>query len=203
MKSQIRTSFSVTVFITFIICLFACIALAEPDQSYSISNTKEDFESKTFSLPASLQQIGEEAFEGTAAEVIIMQNAVTTIADQAFANMPNLREAYLPDSVNLIANDVFAGTSDLTVYGKKGSFAQAWAKKRGLPFSVRDIWTRMEIRHLPIEYVIWILLPALFLPWLAEQEKQLRRRKRVWTVEYMAMNYRKRADLFVRNLCFP
>lgn len=155
----------------------------------------------TFRLPASLRVIGEEAFEGTAAAALILEDKVTTVESRAFAGTDNLREVYIPGSVETLAGDAFAGAEDLTVYGTKGSAAEDWAARLGYRFVLRDIWAAVLLRT---SHALFLLL-LLFAPaaWAAGNRFRLRLNKTASAVEYISFSYKKRAELFVRNLCFP
>jgi len=47
---------------------------------------------------------------------VVIQNKCTSIGAYAFADMPNLKEVYIPDSVNSIAQNAFDGCGRLMVY---------------------------------------------------------------------------------------
>ena len=155
-----------------------------------------------FRLPASLRIIGEEAFEGTAVSVVEMPKTVTVIESRAFANTPNLKEAYLPGSIEILADSAFEGAKDLTVYGVKGSAAETWAARNGYAFIVRDIWAEAEPWRFPAESFVCILLLALVF-WLVDQRKKQKLRWITEAVQRVSMCHKKRAELFVRELCFP
>ena len=89
----------------------------------------------TFTLPASLEMIGEEAFEGIATSKIQLPETLTAIGDRAFANARNLRHVYIPASVKTIGRNAFDGTRQLTITGASGSYARTWARENGIPFS--------------------------------------------------------------------
>ena len=83
----------------------------------------------TLTLPAALSEIGEEAFEGIAAERVIIPNGITTIAPRAFANCDNLIIVEIPDSVTTIDSTAFDG-SDRIIFvcsdtSKAAEFAEA------------------------------------------------------------------------------
>lgn len=62
----------------------------------------------TLTLPASLETIDEGAFEGVAAQRIVVPEGVTAIGKRAFAACPNLVYITLPDSLQSIATNAFA-----------------------------------------------------------------------------------------------
>ena len=68
-------------------------------------------------LPSALTVIGEEAFEGIAADTVIIPDGVTTIGPRAFANS-NVRQVVIPATVTSIGEGAFAGIEHrLFVYG--------------------------------------------------------------------------------------
>lgn len=65
----------------------------------------------------------------------IEKKSVTTILERAFAKR-NLVSVTIPDSVTTIADDAFDENPDLVIYGGKNSRAQLFAEKKGLTFAV-------------------------------------------------------------------
>ena len=93
-----------------------------------------------FALPANLKIIEKEAFEGTAARTVIFRTNLLEIGNRAFQRTRFLSAVYIPASVNMIADSAFPRGGDFTIYGIAGSSVQKWAKDRGIPFKVKDIW---------------------------------------------------------------
>lgn len=93
-----------------------------------------------FILPFSLQEIEEEAFANTAADTVIFPDGLLQIGKKAFEGVCNLIDIYIPESVEFIADTAFSLTSNLTIHGVNGSYAQDWAEKHSIPFVVDDIW---------------------------------------------------------------
>lgn len=67
-------------------------------------------------LPSGLTEIEEEAFEGIAADTVIIPDTVTTIGRRAFANS-RVRLVVIPESVQFISADAFENSRLLIVYG--------------------------------------------------------------------------------------
>ena len=88
-------------------------------------------------LPAQLQIIGEEAFAGSAAAVVVLPETVVRIEDRAFALCSNLREIYIPESVQYISPTAFdkLDVQRITVFGVPGSRAEDFAQAIGCGFS--------------------------------------------------------------------
>jgi len=85
-------------------------------------------------LPRSLTRIGESAFEGIAAECVVISENVTAIEKNAFANCEKLREIHIPSTVTTVDDLALQGCEGVTVYGKKGTEAERFADKAGFDF---------------------------------------------------------------------
>lgn len=86
-----------------------------------------------FKLPASLQIIEDEAFEGTSLFSVELPDSVVTIGERAFSNISTLRAVSIPDSVTYIARNTFTGSEDVTITASPGSYARTWARENGVP----------------------------------------------------------------------
>ena len=86
----------------------------------------DDSEYTTMTLPAALNVIDEEAFEGIAANKVIVPDGCERIEARAFMNCPNLREIHIPNSVYSIGDDVFSGCDDVVIITDNGVI-QEWA----------------------------------------------------------------------------
>ena len=86
-------------------------------------------------MPASLKEVGEDAFAGTAAEHILLSDVTETLADRAFEGMNALTSVYLPDSLLMIGRGVFDGGAEAIYLGNSGSPAETWAKASGMDYS--------------------------------------------------------------------
>ncbi|MBQ9832803.1 MAG: leucine-rich repeat domain-containing protein [Clostridia bacterium] len=69
---------------------------------------------------------------------ITIPNSVTEIGRCAFSDCKNLEKATIPESVISIERDVFNGCDNLTIYGVSGSYAETYAKEKGIPFVAED-----------------------------------------------------------------
>lgn len=85
-------------------------------------------------LPAFLTEIGEEAFSGAAFRYVKLPETTTVIGRLAFAECPNLRYIYIPAATTDIDRYAFVDVTDLTVFGKAGSYAETFADARGFHF---------------------------------------------------------------------
>lgn len=86
-------------------------------------------------LPASLLMIGNSAFAGCESLTsIAIPEGVTTIDQMAFKNCTKLKSITLPASVTEIAHNAFQGCKGRTIYAPAGSYAEAFAKKKKIPF---------------------------------------------------------------------
>ena len=96
-------------------------------------SNKKDTEYK---IPNGVKSIGINAFENcTSLTSIAIPNSVTSIGEGAFQYCESLQYVIIPESVTSIGNDAFNGcSSDLTIYGKAGSYAETYADDWGYNF---------------------------------------------------------------------
>ena len=80
-------------------------------------------------LPASLQMIGEDAFGGSAAEAVLLPTGLETVEKKAFADMPELKSVYVPETVTEIDRQAFSGAGKPVLIGQTGSRAESWARE--------------------------------------------------------------------------
>jgi len=92
------------------------------------------FDEADLVLPTQLTMIDKEAFAGLRVESINCPEGLEEIGGRAFADCVNLKYIYIPNTTLAIATDAFAGCSDLTIYGKAGSVAEAFARRKGFTF---------------------------------------------------------------------
>ena len=90
---------------------------------------------RKLNLPADLQEIEDEAFEGSIAfgEVII-PDGTGKIGSRAFADCSRLVFVSIPDSVSEISDDAFDGSSNTVILCSADSEAEAFAKRNGIPY---------------------------------------------------------------------
>lgn len=68
----------------------------------------------------------------------VMQNyPVTAIHSGAFGNT-NIKEIFIPDTVQTFGADIFIGCPEVTIYGEKGSAVEKYAELEGIPFQVKE-----------------------------------------------------------------
>jgi len=90
---------------------------------------------KKITLPNKLTKIGDAAFDFSGLTSITIPNSVTTIGDFAFANCNNLKSITIPAGVTSIGPETFYSSKKVTIHGKKGSYAEKYAKKYSIKFS--------------------------------------------------------------------
>ena len=101
-----------------------------------------DAETGTFTITSFSQygytEISGGMFQGAEAmtrEVVIEDEGITEIGDQAFINCFRLEKVTIPKTVTKISKSAFYGCSDsLLIYGEKGSAAAKFADKYGYSF---------------------------------------------------------------------
>lgn len=86
-------------------------------------------------LPASLEIIGEEAFDGTALTKIELPSTVIQVGERAFANILSLREVSIPYLTRYIASNAFEGSNRTTITAPANSYARTYARTKDIPFS--------------------------------------------------------------------
>ena len=86
-------------------------------------------------LPASVTIIEDEAFEGTTLVKVDLPETVTKVGERAFANISSLREVKIPIATKYIASTAFEGSYRTTITAPANSYARAYARNQGLPFS--------------------------------------------------------------------
>lgn len=89
----------------------------------------------TMVLPASLRTIEAEAFAETAASIVVLPESTAVIGERAFASIRTLREIHIPQSVQYMADHVFEGSPNLTVFGEANSYAENWAREHDVLFT--------------------------------------------------------------------
>lgn len=90
---------------------------------------------KKIDIPNSVKAIEKEAFSMTGFTEFTVPDTVTTIGYQVFSDCENLVKVTIPKSVTTIGKAIFEGCSDdVTIYGEKGSYAETYANKFGIPF---------------------------------------------------------------------
>lgn len=87
-----------------------------------------------FILPVGVVRIEDEAFMGGNFTYVKLSSNVVEILDRAFANCPNLHHIFIPEKTTKIASNAFEGTSDLTIHGVSGSYAETFALTHGYSF---------------------------------------------------------------------
>ena len=83
-------------------------------------------------IPESVTTIDNFAFRQSALTDIVIPEGVATINESAFYGCENLTSVSLPDSLTSIDDDAFRGTALTSVNVVPGSYAESWAKKKGL-----------------------------------------------------------------------
>lgn len=91
---------------------------------------------KAVYIPSSVEAIGEGAFWSCGGlEYVKMDEGVKQIGSTAFWSCSSLSDVEIPESIESIPMDVFWAVSDITIHGKKGSYAEDFASERGFEFT--------------------------------------------------------------------
>lgn len=123
-----------------VLMLMALAFMALFPLSGAVAENEEQSREGIFRFPSALTEIGEEAFEDTAASVIVFSDRLERIGDRAFSGMESLTDVYIPPSVEAIADAAFSPSPALLIHGAGGSYAQKWAKEHRIAFVVDNIW---------------------------------------------------------------
>lgn len=75
-------------------------------------------------------------------------SSLISIESKAFANCVNLKSINLPASVNYIADDAFQNCPLLTIHCITGSYAESYAKSKGIPMEVHGISVETDVVQL-------------------------------------------------------
>lgn len=90
---------------------------------------------KSIIIPEGVTSIEEGTFEDSELESIVIPDSVKSIGESAF-KFCDLKSITIPESVKKIGKSAFNyWDSDFIIYGKKGSYAQKYAKKNNIAFS--------------------------------------------------------------------
>ena len=83
----------------------------------------------------SLYSGGSGVFYNSGLETVEFESGMTAIPARGFEYCQNLKKAIIPASVTSVGSNVFNNsTSNLTIYGYTGSFAQTYAEGNNIPF---------------------------------------------------------------------
>lgn len=100
-----------------------------------LSEEAPDVQQTASTLPAALQVIDENAFEGTALVSVELPEKLEYIGDEAFAGITSLRSVRIPDNTKYIGKDAFTGSGQVTITAYANSYARTWARNNRIPFA--------------------------------------------------------------------
>lgn len=99
--------------------------------------TFEGSDLKKIVIPKSVKTIGEQAFRACELDKVVLPESVTEIGEMAFLECGSLTDITISKSVKKIGCAAFGDCSSLlTIYGKKGSYAEKYAKKHKIKFAI-------------------------------------------------------------------
>ncbi|MBQ9658908.1 MAG: leucine-rich repeat domain-containing protein [Clostridia bacterium] len=100
---------------------------------------------KNVKLSENLTKISAETFSRCSGltSIVIPEN-VTTIEDCAFYECTNLNKIKIGENISSIGVNVFSYDKKLTIYGKKDSVAENYAKTNNIPFDLIENWNKAE-----------------------------------------------------------
>ena len=100
----------------------------------NLSLTARWTELTRMTLPVGLSEIEDEAFVGTAPEMVVIPDAVRTVGRRAFADNEHLYTVVVYSRTMTVADDAFENCPNLTVYGYSNSSIDTYCSRRGIPF---------------------------------------------------------------------
>lgn len=119
-------------------------------------------------LPAALKTLGDFAFRDCRALFSLQLPEGLETLEGTFYECWDLEHVYIPASVTAIGKFAFAqenkeavgpGMEPLTIHGEAGSFAEKFARDRGLPFE-NGLWKETIQSHWVLEETAWEALAA-------------------------------------------
>ena len=136
-----------------VVLFIALLVRVSPGMAYA--KETEDSRQATFILPASLIEIEEEAFFGTAVETVVFPQGSLRIGDGAFKDARHLKDVYIPGTTAYIADSAFSRVRRVTIHGIGNSYAKKWAERHRIPFVVDDIWSEVvhSVSFSPIQLI--------------------------------------------------
>ena len=121
-----------------------CYSLTEVNISDSVESIyshafKNCTNLKRINIPEGIKNIDESLFENCKSlSEITIPNSVESIGSYAFSGCTNLEKIIIPKGVNSIESFAFLHCPSLTIYGSRGSYAEAYANQRNIPFEYID-----------------------------------------------------------------
>lgn len=95
---------------------------------------------RSVAIPEGVTVIGDGAFMSCSSLTsVALPESVTRIEDGAFISCRNLTSVTIPEGVTSIGNMTFFECTKLTIYGKKNSYAQVYAKEKKIPFTAQGM----------------------------------------------------------------
>ena len=127
------------------VCILLAILLSVLSPvSFAEADSSNNYKQSVFIMPATLEAVEDEAFEGTAVESIVFQDGIVSIGDSAFESAYNLTDVYIPPTIEYIGKNAFSSNKRLTIHGVIGSLAEKWAKEHEIPFMPSNIWNVLD-----------------------------------------------------------
>lgn len=146
-------------------------------------------------IPASLTWIEEEAFAGTAFQLVVLDEKLTYIGEKAFGGAQDLQSVYISENTAYIGAEAFP--ADTMIHGREGSYAQQWAEENGYRFQCDNAW---NIDFTPLLSLLLLVQTCLFAPAVDTRHEYRFRRVKAYLRD---MRPQKRSELYPINYRFP
>lgn len=101
---------------------------------YAVWEQEQTLSGASITLPAGLESIEQEAFINGAFSSVLVPDGTISIGARAFAYCKKLIRIDIPSTVRFISDNAFTGSSNVTIYGISGSYAESYADRCSLPF---------------------------------------------------------------------
>ena len=93
---------------------------------------------KTVKWPSKVTKVEMGMFERSGLEELVLHAGVTEIGRYAFYECGSFRELWVLGDIKTVGEEAFTGCDNLTIYGRKGTKIEKYAKNNGIPFVVID-----------------------------------------------------------------
>lgn len=100
------------------------------------SSQKENTEpAAVYHFPASLREIGDEAFSQTGVKAVILREGLAHVGEKVFAGSRFLTDIFIPASMGHLEDSSFPQDMGLTIHRLKESYVADWVRERQIPFA--------------------------------------------------------------------
>lgn len=164
------------------VLLLFVIIVSSFSLSYNETDISDFILEGVFVFPSSLITIEDEAFAGTGVQTVILPEGFVSIQEYAFKDALGLSDAYIPSSIEFIADSAFDLLDRLNIHGIAGSYAQEWAEEYHARFVEESIWKpklcdeKHRNSHVSVAHIIHrTIIPEKRINYVREESKESKR----------------------------